>query len=150
MQRSHPRYVERIQRDTSLPYREIAEPELNLRELVYREKRQELMSDRQMTSTRFNPYDLKRDHNNDTTDDKKRLIETFHHKYPLQKGVFLDRFKRDSEYMDKFLDRVEKKRTPRDRCRSCQKEALFLCSGCRRVWYCSKQCQVREFDFHSI
>lgn len=27
-------------------------------------------------------------------------------------------------------------------CRVCGKVAVFLCSSCRRVWYCNQQCQV--------
>ena len=29
-------------------------------------------------------------------------------------------------------------------CVHCRKKAFFVCSGCRLVWYCSKQCQVRN------
>ena len=28
-------------------------------------------------------------------------------------------------------------------CSLCSKEATYLCSGCRGVWYCGKDCQVR-------
>ncbi|XP_066928840.1 uncharacterized protein [Clytia hemisphaerica] len=149
MQRSHPRNVERIQRDT-LPYRESPESELNLREVMHREKQSGLIDrrSRQIVNARYNPYDFKHDRNNDS-DDRKRFLETFHHKYPLQKGVFLNSFRRETTFIDKYLvDGMEKKRTPRDRCRSCQKEAIFLCSGCRQVWYCSKQCQHDDWTRH--
>ena len=36
----------------------------------------------------------------------------------------------------------ERKKTTNDICASCGKSANFLCSGCERVWYCSKICQV--------
>ena len=29
-------------------------------------------------------------------------------------------------------------------CKICEKEAQFLCSGCRNSWYCSQKCQVRR------
>jgi MYND finger. len=28
-------------------------------------------------------------------------------------------------------------------CSICNKDAQYLCSGCRKVWYCSRECQVR-------
>lgn len=35
-------------------------------------------------------------------------------------------------------------------CRVCGKVAVFLCSSCRRVWYCNQQCQVCNFVFFSL
>lgn len=29
-------------------------------------------------------------------------------------------------------------------CNACDKESQFLCSGCRGIWYCSRECQVGE------
>ena len=29
-------------------------------------------------------------------------------------------------------------------CALCTKEATYLCSGCRRIWYCGKDCQVQS------
>ena len=31
---------------------------------------------------------------------------------------------------------------PLEKCSECDIRALFLCSGCRKVWYCSANCQV--------
>lgn len=30
------------------------------------------------------------------------------------------------------------------RCNICSKDAQYLCSGCRKVWYCSPECQVNK------
>ena len=30
-------------------------------------------------------------------------------------------------------------------CALCTKEATYLCSGCRRIWYCGKDCQVKFY-----
>ena len=30
-------------------------------------------------------------------------------------------------------------------CALCTKEATYLCSGCRRIWYCGKDCQVKLY-----
>ncbi|XP_066292062.1 microtubule-associated protein futsch-like [Branchiostoma lanceolatum] len=34
-------------------------------------------------------------------------------------------------------------------CVVCNKEATFLCSGCRKAWYCSPTCQVQAWEKHS-
>ena len=35
-------------------------------------------------------------------------------------------------------------------CNACDKESQFLCSGCRGIWYCSRQCQVGHNFFLSL
>nr|XP_039268758.1 uncharacterized protein LOC120343807 isoform X1 [Styela clava] len=34
-------------------------------------------------------------------------------------------------------------------CVKCREKAFFLCSGCRKVWYCSKKCQLSDWTTHS-
>lgn len=34
-------------------------------------------------------------------------------------------------------------------CNACDKESQFLCSGCRGIWYCSRQCQLDDWKIHS-
>lgn len=34
-------------------------------------------------------------------------------------------------------------------CNACDKESQFLCSGCRGIWYCSRQCQLDDWKLHS-
>ena len=31
-------------------------------------------------------------------------------------------------------------------CANCGGEAIYLCSGCRKIWYCSQECQVSYFS----
>ena len=40
-------------------------------------------------------------------------------------------------------------RIPDEKCVHCRKKSYFVCSGCRSVWYCSKNCQVRKTKFVS-
>ena len=40
-------------------------------------------------------------------------------------------------------------RIPDEKCVHCRKKFYFVCSGCRSVWYCSKNCQVRKTKFVS-
>ena len=40
-----------------------------------------------------------------------------------------------------------KRRAPKVFCNTCKGDALFLCSGCRKKWYCSRECQVTCFLF---
>lgn len=34
-------------------------------------------------------------------------------------------------------------------CNICNKDAQYLCSGCRNVWYCSQDCQLNAWKTHS-
>jgi hypothetical protein len=34
-------------------------------------------------------------------------------------------------------------------CALCTKEATYLCSGCHRIWYCGRDCQLKAWDKHS-
>lgn len=35
-------------------------------------------------------------------------------------------------------------------CQGCKKnKAFFMCAGCSRQWYCSKECQVSRFELPS-
>ncbi|XP_066928477.1 uncharacterized protein [Clytia hemisphaerica] len=34
-------------------------------------------------------------------------------------------------------------------CSICNKDAQYLCSGCRKVWYCSQECQLSAWKTHS-
>jgi hypothetical protein len=34
-------------------------------------------------------------------------------------------------------------------CALCTKEATYLCSGCHRIWYCGKDCQLKAWEEHS-
>ena len=37
---------------------------------------------------------------------------------------------------------VQNSSDPKRICNSCGKHATFLCSGCHKIWYCGKECQV--------
>ncbi|KAJ7191557.1 hypothetical protein GGX14DRAFT_481300 [Mycena pura] len=40
--------------------------------------------------------------------------------------------------------------TPNHRCASCGAPATKKCSKCQKVWYCSKECQVKEWSGHRV
>ena len=63
----------------------------------------------------------------------------------LYKRLSQDEIKQAEEKEEDTID--DKWKTPENNekrfCKICEKEAQFLCSGCRRAWYCSQICQVR-------
>ncbi|KAF7351652.1 MYND-type domain-containing protein [Mycena sanguinolenta] len=40
--------------------------------------------------------------------------------------------------------------SPRHFCESCGVSATVQCSGCKKVWYCSKKCQESDWDGHLV
>lgn len=39
--------------------------------------------------------------------------------------------------------------TAGESCIRCRGKAFYLCSGCRKIWYCSKECQLQDWNSHS-
>ncbi|XP_076822480.1 uncharacterized protein LOC143468895 isoform X2 [Clavelina lepadiformis] len=44
---------------------------------------------------------------------------------------------------------VDAREISKEWCVGCKNKAYFVCSGCRGVWYCSKQCQFHDWTRHS-
>lgn len=50
----------------------------------------------------------------------------------------------NTDAIEKFENKVEKY------CGSCGKVAIQRCSRCKNKWYCSRHCQVEDWDSHKV
>lgn len=57
----------------------------------------------------------------------------------LQSGVFAEKLRNDASVVSAYR-----------MCQSCERVAdnLSICSGCRKVWYCSQEHQQRDWKQH--
>lgn len=81
-------------------------------------------------------------------------LNKFPRRSPPQTYVSAELYKRLSqdeinqkEKTEQFNDRHKTQEdTEKRHCKICSKDAQYLCSGCRKAWYCSQKCQVRTFE----
>lgn len=68
------------------------------------------------------------------SNDKKELTEIAQRLYEAYNTDLIEQFERKEEHQ----------------CSACGKTAIQRCSRCKNKWYCSRNCQVEDWDNHKI
>ena len=59
-----------------------------------------------------------------------------------QSSPVINRMASSAMHREQMDDNMMKRKRLEVYCNTCQGDASFLCSGCRKKWYCSRDCQV--------
>jgi len=99
---------------------------------------------------------IKKNEKNDEKRERfcKKLAEILENKYciirDLKQRLKNSEKKQALAELKTELKKLKAQNSKKRRCKNCTNEGKLVCSACKSVFYCSKECQIQDWKFHTV